>query len=224
MERQKLLQRIFSDLSAVFQKCPTNAKNRKVGSRSLFSTCLAKVPEYITEEQRRSRAYGPENKAENISDVYSQLEDFFSSGPPGSGWEPLREVVRYHVVHVLSGAGVIGLYNANPLLDFCIHQDAEDEAQIIHDSLVSYVNASTVDVLSNQGDGPKSFKNYFSHLRVLENLAMQTAQHGYDYQRMAQLLEEDRYVKSEWRLLWQLCISTITRVLKTLLLIISPAA
>ena len=199
-ERQKLLLRIFTDLFGVFQKPPLYAKYRKIGSRSLFSTCLVRVAECIIEEQQRSKGPGCENKGDDISDLYSHLEDFFSAGPPGSGWRPLREVVRPQVIQLLSDAGVIGLQNADSLLDLCTLQDAEGEAQIIHDSVVNFVDDQAVSVLSSQGDGSKPSKNYFSPSRLLEHPAVQPGQPRYDYRRMAQFLEDNRYVKRKMSL------------------------
>ena len=222
VEHQRLLQQLSSDLSPILPTPLSNAKDEKVGSRSLFSTCLAKVPEYIVEEQHQSEVHGHQIKVDSTLDIYSQLEHCFSSGPPGSGWEPLKEVIGYHIVQILSGSGVIGQSNADRLLDFCLHQDAKDELEVTCNSMVGGVNTRAANPRFHQGDVLRCNKNSPSYMRVLEHLAMQTGHYVCDYQRMAQLLEDNRYVQSKSRLPWHPSHFGTIQVLRIMFLLSAP--
>lgn len=163
---------------------------------------MRKVPEYIAEEACWSKEEGRENEINFSSAIYSELEDFASCGPPGSGWRPLGEVTRYHVIHLLSEAikeRIIGMSNAIRLMYLCLHENAEDEAQILLDSILDHVNTEPNSYQWCHGDPP--LKIDFCILDILEDFTILTGRYGHAYQKMAQLLEENRYVSLEQRVL-----------------------
>lgn len=70
----------------------------RLGSRSLFSMCLRKVPDYIQEEQDWRDAVDPDDETDVTSEVYEELESMSSAK---SGWSSLRIVVRAHGIAIV---------------------------------------------------------------------------------------------------------------------------
>ena len=176
-------------LAAVLRQTRRDTAGRAFGAQSLFSTCLATVPGFITEEKE---VFSAESNESLPSDIYRELEDFGTSGQPGSGWRHLGEICRHHTIFLLSDAikeGVIGLIGARELIDLCIRENATEEAQRLLDGVLSHVNAQ-VNTTRNHGI-PGSCPLF---LNILEDFVERTGRCTYAYQQFAQLLEEQRYV------------------------------
>lgn len=69
------------------------------GTSSLMSTCLRQVPVYIAGRQMWEDEENPE-KVDVSEEVYQELEKNGS----GTGWRPLREVVRAHGIALITAA------------------------------------------------------------------------------------------------------------------------
>ncbi|KAL1297024.1 hypothetical protein AAFC00_004616 [Neodothiora populina] len=75
----------------------TSTQDRR-GARSLFSTCLKRIPDYIQAEEGWRNSVDPDDETDVSAEVYEELEELGSSG---HGWSPLREVVRAHGVKLI---------------------------------------------------------------------------------------------------------------------------
>ena len=64
------------------------------GARSLFSTCLRCIPDYIQAEEDWRKDVDPDDETDVGAEVYEELEGLSSSYK--HGWPSLREVVRAH--------------------------------------------------------------------------------------------------------------------------------
>lgn len=68
------------------------------GTRSLFSACLKRVPDYIQAEEDWRQSIDPDDETDVCAEVYEELEDMGSA----KGWAPLREVVRAHGIKLVN--------------------------------------------------------------------------------------------------------------------------
>ena len=136
-EHWKLINGLYNALDTLLRATEKHRVGMEQGARSLFSTCLRKIPDYIAEEQLRSTPEDPEN-VDLASLVYGDLEALGTS--PAAGWKPLREVGRAHGVFLLGGACKEGLLNASlarGLMTICLHYHAYDEAQHLVECIIS---------------------------------------------------------------------------------------
>lgn len=127
----------------------------RIGAKSLFSTCLRKVPAHIIKEQRQADLEDPEHHVDISVLTYDDLEAFGSVSD--RGWKPLREVVRAHGLQLLSNAvkeGLIDHSRARGLAIVCIKNEAYSEAEAIVQAMLS-----TMKPLSSPRDRkPKLFE------------------------------------------------------------------
>ena len=110
----------------------------RVGAKSLFSTCLRKVPEYIIKEQKKADLDNPEHHTDISALTYDDLEAFGSVSD--CGWKPLREVVRAHGIQLFSDAirdGLIDHARARGLAVICMKNEAYLEAEVIVHAMLS---------------------------------------------------------------------------------------
>lgn len=180
---------------------------RRSGTRSLFSTCLAIIPHLIQDERRDASTSLPTQTSEESLDSsegygYSELEeDFGSPGPPGSGpgsgsgWRHLGEVLRHHIILLLSNAikaGLIGLLGARELIYICLREDAVDGAQKFLESCLSHVAAGAAQ------DNTARSREVFGSRPVLEGMVREfcerTGREGFAYRWLEELLGDRRYV------------------------------
>lgn len=78
---------------------PSVAPSSRKGPRSLFSTCLRRVPDYIQAEEEWRKAVDPDDETDVCAEVYEELAELSSSS--SKGWPPLREVVRAHGIKLV---------------------------------------------------------------------------------------------------------------------------
>ena len=165
------------------------------GSRSLMSTCLRQVPDYMLREEKWQKEQDEDTDIDVPSEVYTYLEGFSSS--ESAGWLPLREVVRAHGVHMICEAirnAVMPAEIAATMAVPALHRQANEEAQAIFETLVSILEplhrpqnvcSKLIDELSNPA------------LRCLQWLTDCTSRRGFQYQQLAYLLE-DGILPVEW--------------------------
>ena len=112
------------------------------GSRSLFATCLRKMPHYIREEQLSTTNEDAESDIDISTTMYNHLEQMNTSNT--GGWRPLKDVVRAHGIAMLAAAieeSLINLSLARALMLLCLEQGAFEEAAKIVESMVAIMKA-----------------------------------------------------------------------------------
>lgn len=127
-----LINGLYDGLHALLKATSRSKSSSSRGPRSLFATCLRKVPDYIAAEQEWHDQEDLDDDLDMSSVIYGDLESFGSSGVPG--WKPLREVVRSHGVTLLGEAikdGLIKQNIARGLILLCLQSSAFDEAQYL---------------------------------------------------------------------------------------------
>ncbi|KAL8726971.1 MAG: hypothetical protein Q9181_005865 [Wetmoreana brouardii] len=100
------------------------------GARTLFTTCLHKIPDYIGQEEQRYKAEDPESDIDVSCMIYGDLESLGCSSM--GGWEPLRRVVRAHGISMVGSAireALIGVTDATSIVFVCHRLGAQNEAQ-----------------------------------------------------------------------------------------------
>lgn len=176
-------------LPIILKQTRIPSTDRDLGAKSLFSTCLALIPESINGEED---VLSEESKDFLSADVYREIEEFGSSGAPGSGCSYLGEIVRHHTILLLSNAireGAIGVAGAGKLIDISICEDAAEAAQSLLEGVLSHVD-TPVNTAGDLGT-PSSYEKV---LDILRSFCEGTGRLEYGYQWFAQLLEESRYV------------------------------
>ena len=129
---------LYSGLDALLKATAKSRPRSRLGARSLFATCLRKVPKYIAEEQHWVDEQDGDDDKDISTTIYGELEAFGSA--QSVGWRPLREVVRAHGIALL-GAAIkdhsIKPGTARGLIILCVQASAYDEAQSLIDSLLA---------------------------------------------------------------------------------------
>ena len=155
------------------------------GSRSLFATCLRKVPDVIAREESWNHMEDPEINVDVSSMIYSHLESFSTS--TSGGWTPLRQLVRAHGVSMVGHAifeGVIGLDSARRIfIEICLSREY-DEAQHILQCLMQ-----TMLPLQNP---LKPSNETGLILQCLNAFVLATGRHSFHYRQLIWLLESGR--------------------------------
>lgn len=190
-EHLKLIERISSGLGSFLRatsECSTSVAYPS-GTRSLFSTCLRRVPEYISDEELECKADESDNAIGISSTIYNDLEAFGSS--PRGGWKPLREVVRSHGISLLGAAinqGHTTAPEARYFVNVCLRCRAFDEAE----RLVEYIlNAANRTLPS-----PAPVISVFD-LVTLDLFARITFRYGFQYRQLTRLLQHG-YLPCGW--------------------------
>jgi hypothetical protein len=70
------------------------------GTRSLMSTVVRRLPEFIANEQDVQDELDPHGDADMCDAYLTELESYYA--PHGQGWKPLREAVRAQGLHLVS--------------------------------------------------------------------------------------------------------------------------
>lgn len=97
---QEAEQGLESALDNLLRQTQQEHRPAASGTRSLFASCLRRVPAYINLDSGRSDDEGSDEDDE--SDIYQYLESLGTK--VGAGWSGLREVVWSHGVQLISDA------------------------------------------------------------------------------------------------------------------------
>ncbi|KAI9881080.1 MAG: hypothetical protein M1830_008238 [Pleopsidium flavum] len=127
-----LVDGLYNGLDALLKATARSSRSDGCGVRSLFSTCLRKVPDYITAEKAWQESQDADDTTDVSSEVYTDLEDMGSIGK--EGWKPLREVVRAHGVAMLGDAireSLIDDVVGRGLIILCVQVSAFTEAETL---------------------------------------------------------------------------------------------
>lgn len=127
---------IYTGLDALLKATAKYRPQPVPGARSLFASCLRKVPEYIAEEERWIEKEHDEDENTDISStIYGELESLGAG--ESTGWKPLREIVRAHGIAMVGDAikdGTIRPGIARGLAILCLQASAHVEADLLLDS------------------------------------------------------------------------------------------
>ena len=163
--------------------------------RTLFATCLRKVPALIMIEQRSLKLEDPENDVDVSSTMYSDLEQLSPSNT--AGWKPLKETVRAHGIVILTDAILESLINshiAGALMRLCLMQGAYHEAATI-------VEAMTINMepLSKPASTDSLLFCYHTSttLHAIHTLQLNTKSFRFMYIQLAKLFENHK-IPLEW--------------------------
>lgn len=172
---RKLTGGIYKGLDALLKATERQEPSQR-GPRSLFASCLRKVPEYITQEEQWSEAEDPESSTDISSAVYNDLESLSTSQL--NGWDPLRQVVRSHGISMVGSAVSEGLIESNSFCDLvslCLRLGAYDEAQHLLDCMIMSLEPL------------QKYSAIRSTLRLLEEFVHTTGRHGFRYRLLARV-------------------------------------
>ncbi len=173
--RLKLLEGIRSGFETLLKVTAEGSSAKSSGRRSLFSTCLRKIPEYIAAEELCCKEEDWESTVDISSAVYNDLEAFGSS--PSGGWKPLREVVRSHGISLLGSAmseGLLNVSEARYLVKSCLRHRAFDEGE----RLIEYLAYTRADMVGEL------------ELDILDYFARNSGRYGFQYRQLTILLRE----------------------------------
>lgn len=186
----KLFEGIHSGLETLLKATSKHLTGNRNGARSLFSTCLRKIPECIALQERWCRAQDPESTADVSSSIYGELETVGARTLQGSN--ALQEVVRAHGVDLVGSAvmdGLICFPVASRLVKLCLHLEAYDEGQHIVECILRNKSfphpTSRDDVL------------FSKELSILDQFAIITGRFGFLYRKLTTLFE-NRMLPIEW--------------------------
>lgn len=160
----------------------TNTAASALGTRSLLSTCLRRIPDYISDEQHERKSDESENAIDISSTIYNDLEAFGSSS--GGGWKPLREVVRSQGINLLGDAisqGHITPPEARYFVNVCLRCRAFDEGE----RLMKYILNPANRALTFSAPVISVFD-----LGTLDVFARATFRYGFQYRQLTKLLRE----------------------------------
>lgn len=190
-EHLKLIERIGSALGSFLRatsECSTSVACPS-GTRSLFSTCLRRVPDYISDEELECKTEESDNALGISSTIYNDLEAFGSS--PRGGWKPLREVVRSHGISLLCAAinqGHITAPEARYFVNVCLRCRAFDEAERLVEYILNGANRTF--------PSPSPVISVFD-LVTLDLFARITVRYGFQYRQLTRLLRHG-YLPCGW--------------------------
>ncbi|KAI9720773.1 MAG: hypothetical protein M1812_002612 [Candelaria pacifica] len=207
-----LIEGIVNGFDTLLKATTASLKQDQIGARSLLSTCLRKVPEYIAQEQQWQQGECENEQLNVSSEVYADLEEFGSS--QGYGWTPLSEVVRAHGVTLLRDAiyeGLLTQDTARALIQLCIHHSAHDEAESFVSCLVS------IQIPDQKPADCKTLDHQMSGLSTLNLFAQQTGRYGFQYREISSLLVAgrlcvERLANRESITLWGHAVKSISHV------------
>lgn len=164
-------------------------------SKSLFATCLRKIPDCIIEEQRSTTTEDPENDVDVSATTYNYLEQMSPSNP--SGWKPLKDVVRAHGIAMLVAAikeCLIILPIARALVVLCLEQGACDEAAVIVEAMITIMKP-----LPKPGSANSLLFSYRTSvtLQTMHTMLLITKCARFEYAQLAKLFENG-VIPFEW--------------------------
>lgn len=183
-----LIDGLYTGLDALLKATRKSSRPSGSGVRSLFSTCLRRVPDYITAEQAWNISQDADDMTDVSSEVYTHLEDMGSVGK--EGWRHLREVVRAHGIAMLGDAlreGLIDHAIGRGLIIICINASAYDEAEILLSWLISRLG--TIPRPSNF-DNKLLTTDTSACLGTLERFASRCDRRGFQYRQLDTLLRK----------------------------------
>ena len=190
-----LIDGLYIGLDALLKATARRKSPKSTAVRSLFATCLRKVPQYIAMEEHSAVEEDPESTMDISSTIYRDLEEHGCS--QSGGWKPLREVVRAHGIAILGSAisdGIISPSIARGLAMLCIQMSAIDEAMDLCDYLLATMNPlAKPKSPSDRLFGPETSVA----LQTLYDISAESDRWAYFYRSMNTLLQSGM-IPIEW--------------------------
>ena len=188
-----LIDGLYNGLEALLKATTINRPPSNIGARSLFSSCLRKIPDHILEEQRKVEAEDPDTDCNIASIIYEDLESYSSSVL--EGWKPLKEIVRAHGIAILATAikdGSIGASIARGLVVLCVQGSANMEAQILLASLAEISKPIPKPKLLSERLFEKSI-----YLHTLNDFSSRSGHYSFFYHQLSTMLSNGT-IPIEW--------------------------
>ena len=186
---------LYSSLDALLKATAKTQPRPITGARSLFATCLRKIPDYIALE--RAWAEEDDEDDDKVDDltttIYTELESQGTS--QSGGWKPLKEITRAHGISLLSRAiedGMIHPSIAKGLITFCLESSALEEAELL---CISLLQAQPL--IPDPTTTTSQLFNCTAGLRSLWTVASQAGRSGFLYRTLSTLLEQG-FISVEW--------------------------
>lgn len=186
----KLYEGIHSGLETLLKATSKHLTGNRNGARSLLSTCLRKIPEYIALQEHWCKLEDPDSAADVSSSIYGDLETVGARTLQGSN--ALQEAVRAHGVDLIGSAVIDGLICfrlASRLVKLCLHLGAYDEGQRLVECMLRNKSfpqpTSRDDVL------------FSKELSILDQFAIITGRFGFLYRKLTTLFENN-LLPIEW--------------------------
>ena len=186
----KLFEGIHAGLETLLKATSKHVIGNRNGARSLLSTCLRKIPEYIALQEHWCKLEDPDSAADVSASVYGDLETVGARTMQGSN--ALQEVVRAHGVDLIGSAVIDGLICfrvAAKLVKLCLQLEAYDEGQHLVECL-----------LRNKSFPPPTSRDdvlFSKELSVLDQFVIITGRFGYLYRKLTTLFE-NKLLPIEW--------------------------
>lgn len=193
--RYTLYEGIYNGLEALLKATMVDsepAMQDRKGVRSLFNTCLRKVPAVVKDEEEMFALETGDRstmEARDISsEIYAELE---ALGHGDRGWKHLRTIVRAHGVQIVGDAITQGLVRpdfARALILLCVHTACLDEAEKLISCLLEVTTCPE----------PKSIhsrtcdESIMLPLLVLENFASYTGRRSFQTRQLTRIFIDER--------------------------------
>ena len=202
---------LYNGVDALLRATSSTKAKKSLGARSLFATCIRKIPQYILQEQRDIGERGdPEDMEDVALSVYTELESLSQSET--GGWKPLRELIRSHGISLLKEAILdhsIPTTVTRGLVILCEHAGAVDEAE----ELVTAMLISSSPLPEPRSTSDLLFERYFSlAMFTLKEFAIRNLRYAFLYRQLVDLLSRDQ-IPMQWisspdmALIWNMTIT-----------------
>lgn len=170
------------------------------GTRSLFSACLRKMPEYIKLEEHFAELDKEEDEDDEDRDIsqelYTYLEDQFET-MPGQGWRSFKQMVRAHGTSLLCDAfadQILGLETLHLLVSHCLNASAWAEAEQLLRSFLPCLKPRTMPshLLANLFDEHRSL-----YLWMTKDFVRRTGRHRFLFDQLEYMISQE-LLPLEW--------------------------
>ncbi|MCJ1474916.1 hypothetical protein MMC13_003576 [Lambiella insularis] len=178
---------LYTDLDSLLKATARQKPRSRIGTHSLFATCLRKVPQYMAAEQQWADAEDEGSAKDVTTAIYNDLESFGSC--LDGGWKPLRVIIRAHGIAILGDAirdGAIRQVLARGLVMLCLQVSAFDEAEYLCDSLLDTLRPVAKPTIQS---GSLFTGRTSISLQTLQDVSSHSNQWGFFYTRLSSLFE-----------------------------------
>ncbi|MCJ1336537.1 hypothetical protein MMC09_001813 [Bachmanniomyces sp. S44760] len=189
-----LIDGLYNALRALLSSTKSSQKEPIFGARTLFSTCLKRVPDYIAEECSWNEDEVSGKDVDVGSAIYDDLETYGSTSK--HGWKPLRAIVRAHGISLVGNAiqdGLIHHQIAPFLIEASLAEGSTSEARCLILSMLISAMASETSLPDSDDDN----SHITVTLDVLRRYACKTGDWGCVYRLLAYTVQHD-FLNSSW--------------------------
>ena len=190
------INRLYDNFDTLLRGTSSTRPKKPLGTRSLFATCIRKVPQCISFEHHASAERGhPEDIQDVALSVYMELETLSQS--ENVGWRPLREIVRSHGVSLLKEAILdftIPFAVARGLVTLCEKVDAIDEAEELVASMMLQCGRLPK---PRTGSDPLFDRSLSLPVFTLKSFAARNSRYGFLYRQLATAMTQEN-IPIQW--------------------------